>query len=98
MKKYIFSLLATSFIVCSVYTIYWYYVGHERTNIHYNEAIVTSIGQCNEGVCSYTYKTEFGSIEQGTSRNPVSIGQTIYQECWFEKARGDRCYVNYEPK
>ncbi len=98
MKKYIFSLLFTSVIFGSWWLISNYYDQHKKLNVHYNEAIVTSIGQCNEGRCSYTYKTEFGSIEQGSSREPVSIGQTVYQECWFEKARGDRCYVIYEPK
>lgn len=98
MKKYIISMLISIIIVGSWWLISNHHEKHKKQNVHYNGAVVISIGQCNEGRCSYTYKTDSGFIENGTSIEPVSIGQKVYQECWFEEARGDRCYVNYEPK
>ncbi|USL83550.1 hypothetical protein A4_474 [Escherichia phage A4] len=92
-----------SFIITSVIflVVFWFFYHQDQTkhrNIYYRTAVVTDIGQCEENTCSFTYKTEDGSIKYGASSKPVSVGQIVYNECWTEKARGHRCYVDYEPQ
>lgn len=93
--KFLYAACITA-IISSVF-ISLVYNNHMKTkhDIYYNTAVVTNIGQCNDGVCSYTYKTEFGEIRYGKSSQPVSVNQTLYRECWTEKARGKRCYTEY---
>lgn len=94
-----------SFIICaiifSISGVVWYNtVQHEKHDIRYNSVLVVGIGQCkNNGKssaeCSFWYK-DGNSTQYAISEDPVSIGQVVYQMCWTEKARGDRCYVNYQ--
>lgn len=95
--KLIIAFIITSIIMYITYSIVDSVESKEQTNVHYNTAVVTELGQCNKTDCSYTYKTSTGEIRVGTTRGPVSLNQMVYQKCWTEKARGDRCYVNYEP-
>lgn len=69
----------------------------EKYNIYYNSAVVIELGQCSKSECSFKYKTPKGEIMFGTSDSPVSVGQIVYQQCWTEKERGDRCYISYSP-
>lgn len=90
------SLICTVLLGAGVLWFAQYHNDTKRTNIHYNTATVISLGQCSESKCSFMYKTSTGEIRNGLSSNPVSIGQMVYQECWEEKIRGSRCYVEYE--
>lgn len=69
----------------------------EKQNIFYNAGQVVALGQCRENECSYQYKDKDGQLKYGSSEKPVSLGQLVYQQCWYEIKRGDRCYVNYKP-
>lgn len=68
-----------------------------RHNITYNTSTIISVGQCVEKRCSYTYKTITGEYRNSVSKEPVSVGQTVYQTCWTEKKLGHQCYVDYTP-
>lgn len=78
----------------------WYIDFQEelKTQIYYNHATVTELGECTkDGMCSFTYLTDGGDIGHSTISQTVTVGQKVYQQCWTEKVRGKRCYVNYEP-
>ncbi|AIT14369.1 Uncharacterised protein [Escherichia coli] len=96
-QTHIKSLICTVLLGAGVLWFGQYHENTKRTNIHYNTAEVVSLGQCSESKCSFMYKTQSGEVRNGLSREPVSIGQLVYQECWEEKVRGSRCYVEYEP-
>ncbi len=96
-STHIKSLICTTLLGIGVLWFSSYHENTKRYNIHYNTATVIGLGQCNENKCSFTYKTSTGEVRNGLSRDPVSIGQLVYQKCWEEKARGSRCYVEYEP-
>lgn len=96
-KVHVLSLIGTVLLGAAVMMFAQHQEDTKRTNIHYNTAEVVSLGQCSESKCSFMYKTSNGDVRNGLSREPVSIGQTVYQECWTEKVRGSRCYVEYEP-
>ena len=68
-----------------------------KHNIYYNTATVTSIGQCRDSKCAYSYRTSTGESSYGTSDTPLTTGQIVYQQCWTEKVKGPQCYVNFEP-
>lgn len=69
----------------------------EKLDIYYNTGTVVTTGQCNNSECSFTVKTSTGRIEYSTSRDPVSVGQIVYQQCWTERVLGAQCYVNFKP-
>lgn len=68
-----------------------------KHDIYYNTAVVTSIGQCRNSKCAYSYKTSTGNVQMGLSKTPLITGQIVYQQCWTEKVRGAQCYTDYEP-
>lgn len=91
-----------SICICSVVAGLWYNsMRYEKHNIRYNSVKVVGIGQCSNkrksssAECAFWYE-DGNSTQFAISDNPVSIGQIVYQMCWTEKARGDRCYVNYQ--
>jgi hypothetical protein len=69
----------------------------EHTNVTYNVGKVVALGQCKDNECSYQYTDKNNELKYGSTDKPVSLGQLVYQECWYEEAKGNRCYVNYEP-
>ena len=83
-----------TYIAASAYTAV---LDREKHNITYNTAEVLSVGQCDNKRCSYSYKTSQGEYRNSVTTEPVSVGQVLYQQCWTERKRGDRCYVTYSP-
>lgn len=69
----------------------------EHQNVTYNVGRIVALGQCKSGECSYQYTDKDGALKYATTYKPVSLGQLVYQECWFEEAKGNRCYVDYAP-
>lgn len=71
----------------------------EHQKVYYNTGQVTTVGQCTkDGSCSFSYKDANGNIKYNiTNASPVSVGQLVYQECWYEIRNGDRCYTDYTP-
>lgn len=69
----------------------------EHQNVYYNAGKIVGVGQCKSGECSFQYKNKDGELKFAISNKPVSIGQLVYQECWYEEARGNMCYVDYQP-
>lgn len=69
----------------------------EHQNVYYNTGKIVAVGQCKNSECSYQYTDNTGQLQFATSREPVSLGQLVYQECWYEKAKGNQCYVEYQP-
>lgn len=69
----------------------------EKLNVSYNTGTVVGIGQCYKSECSYTLKTSEGFEQVSTTSDPVSVGQIVYQQCWTERVKGARCYVDYSP-
>lgn len=68
----------------------------KKTNIYHQESTVVSIGQCDGGKCGVSVRSKnTGEVVFATLSQPAAIGQTVYQMCWTEKARGNMCYVNY---
>ncbi|AQW88639.1 putative membrane protein [Erwinia phage pEa_SNUABM_50] len=97
MKRMFWSALLAAFIV---WVISWAVTSGKSTehqNVYYNTGQIVALGQCKGGECSYQYKDNTGSLQYATSSKPVSLGQLVYQECWYEEAKGDRCYVEYQP-
>lgn len=69
----------------------------EHQNVHYNVGRVVSLGQCKDGSCSYGYTDMNNELKYASTSKPVSLGQLVYQECWYEEAQGNQCYVDYTP-
>lgn len=69
----------------------------EHQNVFYNVGRIVSLGQCKDGTCSYGYTDMNNQIKYATHNKPVSLGQLVYQECWYEEAQGNQCYVDYTP-
>lgn len=69
----------------------------EKQNITYNVGRVVSLGQCKDNKCSYGYTDKDGELKYATYDKPVTLMQLVYQQCWHEEAKGDRCYVDYYP-
>lgn len=69
----------------------------EHQNVYYNVGRVVSLGQCKDGTCSYGYTDMNNELKYATLDRPVSLGQLVYQECWYEEAQGNQCYVDYTP-
>lgn len=69
----------------------------ERLNITKESGTVVATGQCNKYTCAYSVKTSSGSTVNSTGDTPVSLGQIVYRECWEERVRGSRCYVDFRP-
>lgn len=68
----------------------------KQENIYYMEAIVVEAGQCNGNKCALTLKdNKTSEIKYSTSNEPVAVGRTMYKMCWYSKAEGNMCYVNY---
>lgn len=69
---------------------------NEKENIYYMEATVVDTGQCNGNKCAVTLKdNKTSEVKYSTSNEPVAVGRTMYKMCWYSKAEGNMCYVNY---
>lgn len=69
----------------------------DHQNVYYNVGRIVSLGQCKDGTCSYGYTDMNNELKYATLNKPVNLGQLVYQECWYEEARGNQCYVDYTP-
>lgn len=96
MKRLILVLLATWFTVWGIQAIAQSNEDTRHQNVYYRTGQVVSIGQCKNGECSYQFKNADDQIVFAVTRDPVSIGQLVYQECWYENAKGNQCYVEYQ--
>lgn len=96
-RSVIYGSIVAGVIVGAIALIGNWIDGKRQYDIYYNTGQVTELGQCSKTECSYTYKDKNGEEHFASYHNPVSVGQLVYQMCWSEKVRGDRCYVEYHP-
>lgn len=69
---------------------------NKKENIYHEEATVVATGQCNNNKCAITLKdSRTSEVKYSTSDEPVAVGRTMYKMCWYSKAEGNMCYVNY---
>lgn len=97
MKRLIWSLIFSAILTWGFVCIIKNTKSTEHQNVTYNVGRVVALGQCKDGSCSYQYTDKNGELKYATTDKPVSLEQLVYQECWFEEAKGNRCYVDYEP-
>ncbi|SOK58384.1 hypothetical protein [Yersinia phage fHe-Yen9-04] len=97
MKRFVWSIIL-SFLI--VYAMSWAVSsskGTEKQRIYSNTGVVVALGQCKNGECSFQYTDKNNSLQYATSSTPVSIGQLVYQQCWYEEVKGNLCYTEYQP-
>jgi len=98
MKRVIWSLIFSALLAWGITAIVKNTKSTEHQNVYYNVGQVYGLGQCtSDNKCSFQYTDKFGNNKSAISDKPVFLGQLVYQECWYEEAQGDQCYVDYQP-
>jgi hypothetical protein len=98
MKRLIWCLIISAVLTWILTTISINHKSTEHQNVYYNVGQVYGLGQCtSNNQCSFQYTDQFGNKKSAISDKPVVLGQLVYQECWYEEAQGNQCYVDYQP-
>lgn len=97
MKGFVVSVILAAAFTWGITAIIGSVKSTEHQNVYYNVGRVVSLGQCKDGTCSYGYTDMNNELKYATLDRPVSLGQLVYQECWYEEAQGNQCYVDYTP-
>ena len=98
MKRYFWSLVFAILVTSCINWVVANTKSTEHQNVYYNVGRVVGLGQCTtDKKCSYVYVDKFNNTKSAVIETPVFLGQLVYQECWYEEAQGDQCYVDYQP-
>ena len=97
MKRLIWSIIIAAFSTVLVNAIVYGAKSTKHQNVTYNVGRIVSLGQCKDGKCAYGYTDMNGELKYASSDTPVTLSQLVYQECWYEEAKGNQCYVEYQP-
>lgn len=98
MKRLFWSLIITVVLTWGLHIIVTNTKSTEHQNVYYNVGQIYGLGQCTtDNQCSFQYTDQYGNKKSATSDKPVYLGQLVYQECWYEEAQGNQCYIDYQP-
>lgn len=97
MKSFVWCIGFSALITWGIVSLAGTMKSTEHQNVYYNVGRIVSLGQCKDGTCSYGYTDMNNELKYATLNKPVSLGQLVYQECWYEEAQGNQCYVDYTP-
>ena len=98
MKSFVWCIGFSALITWGIVSLAGTMKSTEHQNVYYNVGQIYGLGQCtSDNKCSFQYTDKFGANKSAISDTPVFLGQLVYQECWYEEAKGDRCYVDYQP-